>query len=501
MVAKLDAQGLVAPAPRGATVLGRFEMIATGTVAIVAVYLAATENLVWVPFLLGVIIGLLALLVRWPDGAIVGLLIAGSVPRWFFPVSTWNAKPEHVVVAAAGAVVLFRTVSGSHKWKPLEKLDFLLLAFLAINYVSSYVFSPEPASTLRWSLLQTLAALPFFLIGQLITTKEHLERVMGWWLWVGAVEAVFGILCYFSHLLFGTSLGITLFVYIGFIPGVHGTLWEPNIFGSYCTCFAVMNLFYYVADKSRNIWYMLGFALSTVGLLLSLARQAWACLIFVGAGILLYHLRHSLRGRKTDRKATQWRRLTLALVGGGVALSFALFAVRDLSSRLSTLSLSEVAEDPTVVQRASLIVLAMQDIQQHPVLGLGSSSFQLLYLGEDDSYQGVGEAWLGSLFFRVIHDTGILGMLFLGWFIVNLGRRAWRVLSVRDSPSAVLGALFAAAVVMLIAYQLTDASTLAFTWINLGLMAAALRMAEGSLTPRPSLAGSYQPAANLLPPS
>jgi hypothetical protein len=487
MVTKLDAPGLIAPAPRGPAVFGWLEMIATGTLAIVVVYLATTENLIWVPFAFGVIIGLMALLVRWPDGAIVGLLVAGSVPRWFFPVSTWNAKPEHVVVAVCGAVVLFRTACGRHDWKRLERSDCLLLAFLVVNYVSSCVFSPEPASTLRWSLLQTLAASPFFLIGQLITSKEHLERVMSWWLWVGAAEAVFGIFCYFSHLLLGTTLGITFFFYIGFIPGVHGTLWEPNIFGSYCTCFAVMNLFYYLSNKTRNIRYMVGFAVSTIGSLLSLARQAWACLIVVGAAILLYHLRRT----KSHRKVTKWKRLTLALVGGAIALSFALYAVRDLSERLSTLSITEVAEDPTVIRRAGLIVLAMQDIQQHPLIGLGSSSFQLLYLGEDDSYQGVGQAWLGSLFFRVIHDTGIIGMAILGWFMVNLGRRAWRVLSARESPSGhapntALGALLAAAVVMLIAYQLTDASTLAFTWINLGLMVAALRIAEGSSRPLPS---------------
>lgn len=478
MVAKLDVHDVAEPSRSRATLFGPFDIILTAGLALVAMYLAATESLIWVPFVFGAIIGLSALLVRWPDGAIFGLLVAGSVPRWFFPVSTWNAKPEHVVVAACGAIVLLLTACGIHKWKRLEKADYLLLAFLAENYLSSFVFSPEPASTLRWSLLQTLAVSPFFVIGQLITTKEYFDRVMGWWLRVGTLAAVFGILCYFSHLLFGTSVGVTSFFYLGFIVGAHGSLWEPNIFGSYCTCFAVMNLYYYLADKSRNVWYMVAFALSTVGLLLSLARQAWACLILVGGSILLYHLRHSLGPRKTHRRASHWKRLVLALAGIAVALSVALFVVRDLSERLSTLSLTEVQQDPTLIRRTGLIVLAIQDIQKHPIIGLGSSSFQLLYLGEDDSYQGAGEAWLGTLFFRIVHDTGVVGMVFLGWFIINLGRRAWRLLSLDDSPYVGVGALLAGAVVMLIAYQLTDASTLAFTWIHLGLLAVGIRIAE-----------------------
>jgi hypothetical protein len=308
-----------------------------------------------------------------------------------------------------------------------------------------------------------------------VVTKRQLDRVMTWWLWVGGLEAFYGILCYFSHLLFGTSLGVTLFFYIGFIPGIHGSLWEPNIFGSYCTCFAVMNLFYYLADKRKNAWYMVGFAVSSVGLLLSLARQAWLCLILIGASVLLYNLR---RSKVQQKKNIPWKRLVFAVGGIVVALGIALTTMRDLSERLTTLSVSEAADDPTVVRRAGLIILAMQDIEQHPIAGLGSSSFQLLYLGEDESYRGVGQAWLGSFFFRVVHDTGIIGMFILGWFFVNLSRRAWRVLASRRTGSTAVGALFAGVLVMLIAYQFTDASTLAFTWIQFGLMAAALRVAE-----------------------
>lgn len=474
MAGQVNTDHLIGPHPPGANVLGRLEIIAASTIAVVVLYLGATESLTWVPFVFAGLIGLLALLVRWPDGAVIGLLVAASVPRWFFQVSTWNAKPEHLVAAACGGLLLFRICSKTHPWQPLEKLDWLLLAFLAANYFSSVMFSPERSSTLRWALLQTLAASPFFLIRQLITSKKQFGRVMKWWLGVGALEAVFGIACYFSHLLFGTQAGVTLFFYIGFIPGVHGSLWEPNIFGSYCTCFAVMFLFYYLADKSRNAWYMAGFAVSTVGLLLSLARQAWVCLIVVGGMVLLYNLRRT----GTRKQKTQWKRLAFSMAGIAVALLIAMAAMRGLSDRFSTLSVTEAAEDPTVVRRAGLIALALQDIQQHPIVGLGSSSFQLLYLGEDDSYQGVGEAWLGSFFFRVVHDTGIVGMFLIGWFIVNMGRRAWRVLWARGPTNAAVGALLAGAIVMLIAYQLTDASTLAFTWIHLGLLAAGIKFAE-----------------------
>ena len=480
MVGQLNADSLIEPNHQGSGMLGRLEKIAAGSLAILIIYLAATESLVWVPFFFGVLAGLVALLVRWPHGALLGLLVAASIPRWFFQVSSWNAKPEHLVVAACGGVLFFRIFAKLHIWQRLEKLDVLLLAFLAANYFSSYAFSPNPASTLRWSLLQMLAASPYFLIRQLVTTKAQFDRVMGWWLWVGALEASFGILCYLSHLFFGTDVGVTLFFYLGFIPGTYGSLWEPNIFGSYCTCFAVMFLFYYLAGERKNAWYMGGVALSTVGLLLSLARQAWVCLIFVGGAVVLYSLRGTKAGnvKEAHTNKIQWKRLAFIGTGILIALVIALAAMRDLSGRLATLSVSEAADDPTVVRRAGLIALAIDDIQRHPLVGLGTSSFQLLYLGDDDSYQGVGQAWLGSLFFRVVHDTGVVGMVLLGWFILNLARRAWRILLLRKSTYTGVGALLAGAVVMVIAYQLTDASTLAFTWIQLGLLATGVRIAE-----------------------
>jgi hypothetical protein len=223
-----------------------------------------------------------------------------------------------------------------------------------------------------------------------------------------------------------------------------------------------------------------GFALSTVGLLLSLARQAWVCLIFVGGAVVLYSLRGTKAGnvKEAHTNKIQWKRLAFIGTGILIALVIALAAMRDLSGRLATLSVSEAADDPTVVRRAGLIALAIDDIQRHPLVGLGTSSFQLLYLGDDDSYQGVGQAWLGSLFFRVVHDTGVVGMVLLGWFILNLARRAWRILLLRKSTYTGVGALLAGAVVMVIAYQLTDASTLAFTWIQLGLLATGVRIAE-----------------------
>jgi hypothetical protein len=450
------------------------DKLAAVLVLILVVYLARTESLKWAPLLLGALVSSALLFVQWPSSAILELLIAGVIPRWFTKIGAWNAKPEHFVAAACCGALLVRIFTRSHKWVRLEKADWLLMAFLVANYLSSCLYSPNVGLTLRWALLQTIAASPYFLIRQLVRSKEQLDKVMNWYLWIGALEAVFGIFCYIGFVYFGTLVGITVFDYVGYIPGVHASQWEPNIFGSYCTCLAIMFLYYYLsqAHKQRNRWYLAGLAVTTVGISFSLARQAWVCFIFVGGMILLFHL-----GRKGVRK----KRLVFIVVGLLGALFAAVLAMNSAESeRLATLAPGQVDRDPTVVRRATLVALAIDDIVLHPIVGLGSSSFQLMYLGEDDSAEGKAEAWLGTLGFRILHDTGIIGAFLVLWFLLNLGLRTWRVQRRRKPKDVALGSLSAAAVVMLIAYQLTDASTLAFTWVHIGLLVTALRFAEAT---------------------
>ena len=101
--------------------------------------------------------------------------------------------------------------------------------------------------------------------------------------------------------------------------------------------------------------------------------------------------------------------------------------MRDLPERLATLAVRDAADDPTILHRLKYLALAVEDIREHPIIGQGSSSFQLLYEDQDDI--GAAPAWLGNLFIRVMHDTGIIGTIAFGWFLLELGRGAWRPLA------------------------------------------------------------------------
>jgi len=471
---QLSSDNLTLPQMQRSDVLHTLERFALILLAGIAVYLLATENLDWVPYLAGGLAAAIALMMFWPYGALLGLMAAASAPKWAMEIGAWHAKPEHLVVGAFGAILLVRIGTRSQPWKALDKLDFLLLVFLAMNFFSSAFTSPDRGSTLRWALMQSLAVAPTFLIGQLIRKQDRLDRVMSFWLSVGAVEALFGILCFVSYLLFGTKVGMGFFDYLDYTPAVRGSQWEPNIFGSYCTCFAVMFLVYFIASETRKGWYLLGLCITGTALLLSLARQAWATFILVACFVVLHNVR---------RRKVPWRKVILVALSVLMALLVGAALMKDLRDRLETLAISKVMEEPTLIRRGVIIIQGVDDIKQHPIVGTGTNSFQLMNASSESEEEG-GEAWLGCFFFRVLHDTGIIGTIILGWFFCNLARRVWRILSVSKSPHIAVGALSAATIVMLIAYQLTDASTLAFMWINIGLLITAIRIAEAGSSAR-----------------
>jgi O-Antigen ligase len=454
--------------PATSDVRRNFERMAAIVLAGITVYLLATESLEWIPYVAGGVAAVIPLTIFWPYGCLLGLMAAASAPKWPLEIGSWHAKPEHLVVGVFGLALLVRMCTRSHVWKKLDKLDYLLAAFLVMNFVSSGFTSPDRGSTLRWALMQALAVAPAFLIGQLIRKQDQLDRAMSFWLGIGVAEALFGLLCYLSYLMFDTEVGIGFFDYLDYTPAVRGSQWEPNIFGSYCTCFAVMFLFYFVARETRRGQYLLGLSITGTALLMSLARQAWATFILVALFVLFCNFR---------RRNIPWGKLFLIVASVFLVLAVGVTLMKDLRDRLATLAISKVMEEPTLVRRASIIIQGLDDIKQHPLVGSGTNSFQLTNeTSEDESQEG--EAWLGCFFFRVLHDTGIIGTVILGWFFINLARRAWRILFLQKSPDVVVGALSAAILVMMIAYQLTDASTLAFMWINLGLFMAAIRIAE-----------------------
>jgi O-antigen ligase len=409
---------------------------------------------------------------RWPLGAIFALVLASATPRLAGSVFGLHVRPEHVAITCVSLVLVFRIIS-NHICLRLRQSDYLLVAYVLINFYTSAFSSPNPRMTLRWAALNAIVIGAYLLMRFLVTDMRALDGALQLLLWIGALESAYGILCFFSNRAFGTQFGIAVDQY-GAIPGVHGTQYEANLFGSYSACCAVMFLAVYLFDEGarRNLRVLLGLAVCAAAAFVSLSRTALAALLVIGFLIFIIGL-----------KKRQLRLRRFLVVGGSfilLLLAITPFIGSFLQERFDSIELESPSSDSTAWIRIVSLGAAMEDIQAHPVFGLGTDSFQLTFNWKDyvgstemDDYAG----WISNTPVRVLHDTGIVGLGIFLSFLITLGVRA--LSAVRKATGytrVVIVALTAGLLVYAITFQTTEATLLAFPWVHVGLLAAAINI-------------------------
>jgi len=406
---------------------------------------------------------------RWPYGALTALFVASAMPHFTFQVFSLNAKPENIVVPLVVLAVLGKVVLTQERVR-LSAADWLLLAFVGMNYIGSSINSPQPQATLRWALQFTLTAASYFVTVHLVSDRERLRKAMKIFLIVGAAEVVYGLLCYASHRLFGTQAGITPYSYTENSPAIRASLWEPNIFGGYAAAFSLMFFFYRLSTDTRRGRYTLGFLLALLALILSLARQGWIA-FFVGLLFVFWY--RARRNGVSFRTLVSW--LATVLIVALALLFVAMQGNEYLRERVETMA--HPTEAYTLAHRMVFNLAALDHARQHPWLGWGSSSFGLFW--NWDTPDGVTSAWTGNLEIRLLHDTGVIGLGIFLTFIAKLLGEALTALKQTNNADGLhtIGALVSGLIVLLVAFQATDATTLAFPWVHLGLLAAATRIA------------------------
>jgi O-antigen ligase len=443
-------------------------------------YLAATEDLAPSAVLLLSLMAVIAILaltsVSWPTGAVVVLVVCSVMPRFKGTLFGLHVRPEHVGIAFVAAAIAWHALQARNRpVLHLQRFDYFLIAYILLNFFTSAVTSPEPHMTLRWAVMNAIVIAPYFLLRLLVNNRDIFKKAFDVMLWVGAAESTYGIVCFLSNRIFDTAFGMEIGQY-GVIPGTYGTQYEPNLFGSYSACCAVMFLaLYLLGDRSR--WHGIGCLVTVLGAAVSLSRAVIVAFPVVALVVVFIALK---RGR------FQLRRF-LPLAGGMAVLLLIIspFLLGLLRERFSTIDLSELSADDTTAGRIIQMAVAIQNVQAHPILGTGTASFQLLFNWED--YIGEDLAgWVGNTPLRILHDTGVVGLsifLAFGGSLILTGRKIIR--SAEPKTKSVLIALQAGLLLYAITFQSSEASLLAFTWVHLGILAAITTIHQRDLA-RPS---------------
>jgi len=444
--------------------------VASIAAMVVLCRVALEEDLSWVAWVVAAVAVLLLAVARWPYGALVLLIGMSAMPRFFVEIFGWKARPEHFAAAIVSVVVGVWLLFYKRGVK-LEKLDYWVLAYVAINYVSSAFTSPEPSATLRWALLNNLAVLPYFLIRFLIRDLGTLRTAFRILLIVGIAESAYGILCYASNHLFGTATGMEIGAYLVDVAAPYGSLYEPNLFGAYTACCAVLFLALYLCEGQHRFGYLIGMIVALLATVLSLSRAALLAVV-LAAGWVFWHAHHRRNARRS-KLATLLPAFALLLVIAASVMGGV------LQERLGNLYQQGLAEETTIT-RFLVIQEALQDVPQHPLLGSGTASLQLSFDWAKYVPEWAGDrTWVGNVTVRILHDTGLLGLTVFVGFLISLWWKIRRRLRAWNSQVPMLVGLSAGALLYGISFQSTDGTTLAFCWVHLGLLASAAILIKG----------------------
>jgi O-antigen ligase len=438
------------------------DFIAVIAAVLVVLRVGAEEDLSWV---LWAFVGLAVIvlsLVRWPYGALICLVGLSTMTRFYMELFGWKVRPEHVGATIVAVLAGAWLIKNKTRVRP-DTLDYWVLAYLAANYFSSLFTSPDASATFRWALLNNLGVLPYFAIRFIVRDGETLQGAFRILLGVSLVQALYGISCYFSHLVFNTNTGMEIGQYLVDVAAPYGSLYEPNFFGSYTACCAVMMLALYLSQARNRLFYMVSFLIASFAAFISFSRGALLAL-FVTVVWLFWKVRKRNAGTSRNVPALALALALLVLIA--LAVSGAV-----LRERLTN-SFAQGLTEETTLTRLLVLAEATQDIINHPIFGSGTASFQLFFDWGNFVPEWAGAAaWIGNFPMRIIHDTGVVGFAMILGFIFTLIfkiRKAWRK---QRLLLPVLFALTAGGFLYAISFQFTEGTTLAFCWVHLGFLA------------------------------
>ena len=404
----------------------------------------------------------------WRGAAFGALAVAATLDRYTFEVAGASIKFEHIALGLAWALALWAVLVRC--WRPRVGRLWPFAAMLVVLLAASVVNAPDRLVSLRHTAMIALVLSCAWLVYWLADTPARLRAAVAWMIALATLEAAsaFGGLALARfYIPFGAASGR------GGIAVPYGTLWEPNVLGSYLAAGAALTLATLLAAPPRRRAWALAGALALIGaaLGLSLARTAWAGVAVAGAFVVWGAWR-------AEPRSQAWRGLGLA---GGALAVVALFLLllapalfpgtsRGLQARADVAGYDPAA-DPSLQARVDTLRGALPGVLAHPILGNGAGSYAAHHLNE----QG-GPGWIGNLELHLLYDSGALGLALAltGLGVIARGAlRALRRAPVAGPDRAVILGLLAAGAALFVAYQATEGTWLAYTWIYVGLLARA----------------------------
>jgi hypothetical protein len=166
--------------------------------------------------------------------ALVLLLVGASLEEPAFDIGSVTVKPEHLVLVLVWVLIGWRLVTAGVLRK--ARLLAWIIPYLVVLLVASVVNSPEPATSMRQTVMVALVASAAWLAYGAANTRERLTLAVEVLVWLEAALIFVSLALAWIGVPLGAQPGR------GGIPVPNGTLREPNLLGSYLAAGGVLAL-------------------------------------------------------------------------------------------------------------------------------------------------------------------------------------------------------------------------------------------------------------------
>ncbi|MEO0618415.1 MAG: O-antigen ligase family protein [Pseudomonadota bacterium] len=302
-------------------------------------------------------------------------------------------------------LLIFLPIVGLVRFSPLLALPlcgWLLIA--ALGFLASLTATDAALSARHTAITLYLSLIVIVLAGFVMSDPARHGRLIGSGLFAAAViGACLGIIGYFDVV----PGSYDLFTLYG---RARGGFKDPNVLGAFLSATIVIALHFSLhARGAVRAWYVTGFVIIILALLLTFSRSAWLTSF---AAIAMYLYLSILVAPSNKRRMT-----LLAMTGGGGLLCVVLLlgalqfsSVSELLAERATLSQSH---DVGPEGRFGGMTKAMQVIIQSP-LGIGSLEFRPRFHHEEPHNvwlaMFLNTGWAGGLiYFLLTIGTAIYG--------------------------------------------------------------------------------------------
>jgi O-antigen ligase len=415
--------------------------------------------------------------VLWPRPIVMALPLLAILNGIAIPLGASSARADQLAACALALSLAVAVIMRTRALR-LDAVAWWLAAVLAANVVATLLNSPVRS----YSLLQcgnfASAWVIYLVLLNFLDSPEERERFLSVFLWASIIASGVGILA-FGFAMAGLPLGGAevsrdAVEHLTNAYGAFGTMFEPNIFGSFNGAMLVLSVGLLAsgaavgAPSARLLRWVA--ALAAVGLVLSFTRAAWLGAV---VGVIVF----TALGQGKGESHLQLRRillplgvgallmLVIALAAGGAGdlLRFKLFNLLNLASQTAALRLTTYA-------------MALDQWLAHPFIGCGTFTFAPLVAEGSDfqRFEGWRNLWIGNFLMLALHDTGVVGLTLWTGLVASILRRGAR--AARAARATNTGkahrtlALTAAVASLIVPYLATSGFSLGYSWLFIGLL-------------------------------